>query len=118
MERRTDPKTGDPYGDLLPLSQPQVVSASRVVRWTINGVTDGSKDGDNYANVGQITEDRSFAHATYTAPAREPENNPVAIGAEIQLSSSLVNIIFGKDYSGWNQVQILPLMVPTMRTPM
>lgn len=85
LERRTDPKTGDPYGDLLPLTAPKVLSASRVVRWTINGVTDGSKDGDNYANVGQITEDRSFAHATYTAPAREPENNPVAIGAEIDL---------------------------------
>ena len=85
LESRTDPKEGDPYGDLLPLSSPQIISASRVVRWTINGVTDGSKEGDNYANVGQITEDGSLAKATYTAPPREPDNNPVAIGAEIDL---------------------------------
>ncbi len=85
LESRIDAKEGDPYGDLLPLSNHKVISASRVVRWTINGVTDGSKEGDNYANVGQITEDGSLAKATYTAPAREPDNNPVAIGAEIDL---------------------------------
>ncbi|WP_428661307.1 hypothetical protein [Runella sp.] len=95
-ERRTDAKPGDPYGDLMPLSPHQIISASRVVRRTINGVTDGSKEGDNYANVGQITEDRSLAKATYTAPAREPDNNPVAIGAEIDLKQ-LGHIILVKN---------------------
>ncbi|MGA0560474.1 hypothetical protein ACO2Q8_27665 [Larkinella sp. VNQ87] len=72
---------------LAPLTPLEVVSASRLVRWTINGVTDGTTQGDNYANVGQITEDRTWAKGTYDAPGREPDSNPVAIGAELDLKS-------------------------------
>ncbi|MFN8345350.1 MAG: hypothetical protein U0X91_10115 [Spirosomataceae bacterium] len=81
-----DDVPGDTLGNLLVQLTPlKVLSASRLVRWTINGITDGSIEGDNYANVGQITEDRSWAKASYTAPTREPDTNPVAIGAEIDL---------------------------------
>lgn len=48
-------------------------------------VTDGTAQGDNYGNVGQITEGRTLAKASYDAPIREPDTNPVMIGAERDL---------------------------------
>ncbi|WP_080055842.1 hypothetical protein [Spirosoma aerolatum] len=77
--------TDNPAVDLVPLTPVKVVSASRLVRWTINGVTDGTVKGDNYGNVGQITEDRTLAKASYDAPIREPDTNPVMIGAELDV---------------------------------
>lgn len=35
--------------------------------------------------MGQITEDRTLAKASYDAPIREPDTNPVMIGAELDL---------------------------------
>ncbi|TLV01489.1 hypothetical protein [Dyadobacter luticola] len=70
-------------GDLAyPLLKSEVIQASRVIRWTLNGQTDGT-GGNNYSNVGQIIEDNAYAKATYDAPPKEPDNNPIAIGIEI-----------------------------------
>ncbi|CCH53142.1 hypothetical protein BN8_02214 [Fibrisoma limi BUZ 3] len=82
----SDPKGPNDLESLLaPLTPLKTLSASRVVRWTINGVTAGVGHSDNYANAGQLTEDRSLAKAAYDAPTREPETNPVAIAAEVDL---------------------------------
>jgi hypothetical protein len=74
----------DPSNQIL-LTPEKVVSASRVVRWTINGVTAGVEQSTNYATIGQITEDRTHAQATYDAPPREPDTNPVIVAAEVDL---------------------------------
>ena len=70
---------------LAPLTPAKIISASRVVRWTLNGNKAGGTVEGTYANEGQIRDDRSLAKATYDAPPREPDTNPVAVGVEIDL---------------------------------
>ncbi|RIV23780.1 hypothetical protein DYU11_12465 [Fibrisoma montanum] len=85
QEGYSEAKGPNDISNLILLTPLKTLSASRVVRWTINGVTAGVGHSDNYAVAGQITEDRSLAKAAYDAPTREPETNPVAIAAEIDL---------------------------------
>ncbi|UFH52330.1 hypothetical protein [Spirosoma sp. KNUC1025] len=69
---------------LAPLIPAKVMLAERVVRWTINGITDND-NYDDYGNNGQLTQDNTYAQATYDAPPREPDNNPMAVAVEIDL---------------------------------
>ncbi|GAB3497769.1 hypothetical protein GCM10027341_18340 [Spirosoma knui] len=107
QEGYQDAKGPNDVSNLILLTPAKIVSASRVVRWTINGATAGIEQSTDYSNIGQITEERTYANATYDAPLREPAINPVVIGAEIDLkqwgrlilvqpirveSSSLINV--------------------------
>lgn len=68
-----------------PLTPAKTLAASRVVRWTINGITAGVNSGGGYGSIGQIREDRTLAKAIYDAPPREPDTNPVTVAVEIEL---------------------------------
>ncbi|TLV03202.1 hypothetical protein [Dyadobacter luticola] len=70
---------------VVPLTGHKVVRKSMVVKWTLNGNKAGDDVDGDYANVGQLTEDQTWALTKYDAPPREPDVNPVAVAVELNV---------------------------------
>lgn len=83
------PKSGDHDGDLLTPPTPTCV-------WKVNGVVGGSDASGRIQGAGN--------HATYLAPAKIPQRNPVAISCETQGRAKIIAIsnLTVTDQQGWD----------------
>ena len=67
---------------------PLIVTASKTIIWSVNGVVNGNSTIGTVSGTDLLT--------TYQAPAKVPKNNPVAIGAQVDVHFKAKGMSFNK----------------------
>jgi hypothetical protein len=86
-------------GSSVPLGKPEEVAANSVMGWLLNG-------DNNYSSGAAGTITRQTDGITYTAPPEAPDQNPVALGADVRLGGSVKQLITNITIGGVTKIRL------------